>query len=173
MLPFVIPVQRLQSPRIDYPVRHQRLGLVDMSQRHIVKSLQLFFFQRNVFFIPAVGQQDVIAGLSVGPDGRVQRTADLLMLIAEPVNPGIQLLKPDHLRLLLKKHMNIGSPGNLPVGGIRFQIIVIACHKDHLHRRDGGKQLVHLPQLPKERLPVEQISRDQQQLHPFFFGQLH
>ena len=152
-------IYRLQRSRIDHPVFFQYLRLMDMSKRNIIISLgqKGGFMNRNMIFISAVGQKDLVFLPPAGTLLLVPGFPYLSGMIAQTVYRQVELRKFRTLKLLFLQHRNVAAPVKSAVVGILTDIVMVPGDQHHLCLFQRGEHPAHLFELSKERLPVEQI----------------
>ena len=145
---------------------------MDMAQSHIVESRRqkLFFLNRNMLLVPAMGKKDVISRFVQRPHLVIERLFNLSVFITQAINPGIQCFYVYDIHLLLTEKVHIIHPRKIPVIRTFSDVIMISGHHYHLDWRYGFQTVIQLLQLPFRRRPVENIPRDQYQINPLPSG---
>jgi len=130
----IVPVDRLQRSGVNDPIPDKRLGPVYMPHGNVVKSalLQHSSVHRNMLFIPAMGEQDLVLLPACGRNCIVERLSDLPAVIAQSIHRSLKLRKFHILGPAPEQRNHVPTPPECAVIRIVSYVIMIPRDKDYL-----------------------------------------
>ena len=142
-----------------------------MPKRNVIKSgpFQGSQIKGDMPLIASVCKKDLKRLRPLGSKSVIQRSAYFSAVIAQAVHSSMQLSEINISRLFPKKWKHITAPSEIKVIGIRPDIVMISGDQHHFCMCQSGEKIIQFLQLTYQRLTVEQIPRDQQQIRFLFF----
>ena len=172
MRPQLRLIRRFECACVCHFVGNKNPRLMNVPARNIIKpSLRhAARIPRHVAGIAAVREQQMIFHFSLRPHAVQPVFQDLFFVVTASVHRRLLLRNFNTVRLRRQEHYHVVCPVETAVKALPLHIIVVSGNQHDNRLRDGSKEIINLFQFPKQRLTLEQISRDQQKVRLFPTG---